>query len=111
MIEKVAARDGSTAVLHRRDMLAAYNTNARRRPDRATQSPGASVRSLLFIWLLGFTHSLPAEPPKELTDLERLQGEWVLVGLEVREQSVPADKLAGTTLVVRKDKYATVVKT
>jgi uncharacterized protein (TIGR03067 family) len=65
---------------------------------------------LCFICLLGFAHHLRAEPPKELTDQEKLQGEWVLVGLEVREESVPAEKLAGTTLVIRKNKYTTVVK-
>ena len=68
------------------------------------------MRSLSCIWLLGFVHPLLAEPPKELTDQEKLQGEWVLVGLEVREESVPAAKLAGTTLVIKKDKYTTVVK-
>jgi uncharacterized protein (TIGR03067 family) len=68
------------------------------------------VRSLSFIWLLGIIHTLPAEPPKEPTDQEKLQGGWVLVGLDVREESVPAEKLAGTTLLIRKDKYTTVVK-
>lgn len=33
-----------------------------------------------------------------------------MVRLEVREESVPAEKLAGTTLVIKKDKYTTVVK-
>src|SRR5262245_52735236 len=44
-----------------------------------------------------------------MTDLEKMQGEWVMVGLEVREESVPAKKLAGTTLVVKQDTYTTVV--
>jgi uncharacterized protein (TIGR03067 family) len=64
----------------------------------------------LFIGLLGLVHPLRAEPPKELTDREKLQGEWVMVGLEVREESVLAAKLVGTTLVIKKDKYTTVVK-
>jgi uncharacterized protein (TIGR03067 family) len=68
------------------------------------------VRSLSFIWLLGFVYPLQAGPPKEVTDLDKFQGEWVLVGLEVREESVPGEKLAGTTLVIQKDKYTTVVK-
>jgi uncharacterized protein (TIGR03067 family) len=68
------------------------------------------VRWLSLVCFLGLVHPLFAEPPKELTDLEILQGEWVMVGLEVREESVPAEKLAGTTLVIKKDKYTTVVK-
>ena len=32
------------------------------------------------------------------------------MGLEVREQTVPPEKLAGTTLVIKKDKYTTIVK-
>jgi uncharacterized protein (TIGR03067 family) len=68
------------------------------------------VRSLPFVLLLVSAHPMPAEPPKEMTDLEKLQGEWVLVGLEVREESVPAEKLAGTTLVIKKNTYTTVVK-
>ena len=68
------------------------------------------MRSLPFVLLLVSAHPMPAEPPKEMTDLEKLQGEWVLVGLEVREESVPAEKLAGTTLVIKKNTYTTVVK-
>jgi uncharacterized protein (TIGR03067 family) len=63
-----------------------------------------------LIALLGLVLPLVAEHPKELTDQDKLQGEWVLVGLDVREESVPAEKLAGTTLVIRKDRYTTVVK-
>jgi uncharacterized protein (TIGR03067 family) len=68
------------------------------------------MRSISFTMLLGLVGPSLAEPPKELSDHERLQGEWVLVGLEVRERTVPAEKLSGTTLVIRKDKYTTVVK-
>jgi uncharacterized protein (TIGR03067 family) len=68
------------------------------------------VRSTCLICLLASIQPLAAEPPKSESDLEKLQGEWVLVGLEVREQTVPAEKLAGTTLVIRRDKYTTIVK-
>jgi uncharacterized protein (TIGR03067 family) len=68
------------------------------------------MRSLSFLALLGLVLPLVAEDPKKPADLELLQGEWVLVGLEVREQTVPAEKLAGTTLVIKKDKYTTIVK-
>lgn len=68
------------------------------------------MRWYSLVALLGLALPLAADPKKELTDLERFQGEWVMVGLEVREESVPAEKLAGTTLVVKKDAYTTVVK-
>src|ERR1044071_10140605 len=68
------------------------------------------MRSFSLIALFGLVLPLTADPKKELTDQEKLQGEWVMVGLEVREEAVPAEKLAGTTLVVKKDKYTTVVK-
>ena len=68
------------------------------------------MRVFAVVSLLGLSSLLAAQPPKKRTDQERLQGEWVLVGLDVREESVPAAKLAGTTLVVRGDKYATVVR-
>src|SRR5436190_20530516 len=68
------------------------------------------MRAFSLIALLGLVLPLAADPKKELTDQEQVQGEWVMVGLEVREESVPAEKLAGTTLVIKKDKYTTVVK-
>ncbi len=68
------------------------------------------MRSFSLIALLALVLPLAGDPKKELTDQEKFQGEWVMVGLEVREESVPAGKLAGTTLVIKKDKYTTVVK-
>jgi uncharacterized protein (TIGR03067 family) len=68
------------------------------------------MRSFSLIALLGLVLPLAAESPKEMTDLERLQGEWVLVGLDIREESVPAEKLAGTSLIIKKEKYTTIVK-
>ena len=67
------------------------------------------MRSFSLIALLGLVLPVAAEPKKELTDQEQFQGEWVMVGREVREESVPAAKLAGTTLVIKKDKYTTIV--
>src|SRR5947208_16076908 len=68
------------------------------------------MRSFSLIAILGLVLPVAADPTKELTDQEKFQGEWVMAGLEVREESVPAGKLAGTTLVIKKDKYTTVVK-
>jgi uncharacterized protein (TIGR03067 family) len=68
------------------------------------------MRSCSLIALFGLVLPLAADPPKELTDQEKLQGEWVMVGLDIREAFVPAEKLTGTTLVIKKDKYTTIVK-
>lgn len=68
------------------------------------------MRRAAFALLLGFAPLLAADPSKEKTDEERLQGEWTMAGLEVREEAVPAEKLAGTTLLIKKDKYTTGVK-
>lgn len=54
--------------------------------------------------------STTADSPKVSTDEEKLQGEWVMTKLEVREESVPAEKIAGTTLEIKKDQYITVVR-
>ncbi len=52
-----------------------------------------------------------AEPTAEAKqELERLQGTWALVGLEVNGEAVPEAKLQGTTLVIKGDKYVTHVK-
>jgi uncharacterized protein (TIGR03067 family) len=68
------------------------------------------MRSFSLVALVGLALPLAAEHPKEWTDQDRLQGEWVMVGLDVRVQPGPAAKLAGTTLVIKKDTYTTVVK-
>ncbi len=69
------------------------------------------MRSLCFICLVSCALPLFAEDAKKnQTDLERLQGEWVMAGLEIREELLPAKKLTGTTLVIKKDKYTTIVK-
>ena len=45
----------------------------------------------------------PAEQAKQ--ELERLQGEWVMAALEVDGKMVPEEKLRGTTLLIKADKY------
>lgn len=68
------------------------------------------MRSFSLIALLGLVPLLVAESSNDMTDQEKLQGEWVMVGLDIREESVPAEKLSGTTLIIKKDKYTTLVK-
>ena len=49
---------------------------------------------------------LAAEPADEAKkELEKLQGEWVMAALEVDGKMVPEDKLRGTTLLIKADKY------
>jgi uncharacterized protein (TIGR03067 family) len=43
-------------------------------------------------------------------ELEKLQGTWVMVGLEVNGEAVPEKKIKGTTLVIKGDKYTVKVK-
>ena len=48
--------------------------------------------------------------PDAKKELEALQGTWVMAGLEVNGVEVPEKKLAGTTLVIKGDKYTVKVK-
>jgi uncharacterized protein (TIGR03067 family) len=50
----------------------------------------------------------PADEPKK--DLDKLQGEWVMAALEVDGKAVPDEKIRGTTLTIRGDKYIVSVK-
>ncbi|HLW64876.1 MAG TPA: TIGR03067 domain-containing protein [Gemmataceae bacterium] len=50
----------------------------------------------------------PADDAKK--DLEKLQGEWFMAELEIDGKPVPADKIDGTTLTVKGDKYIINVK-
>lgn len=43
-------------------------------------------------------------------DLDRIQGEWVMAALEVEGKPVPEEKLQGTTLTIKGDKYIVSVK-
>ena len=53
-----------------------------------------------------------ADKPKVTAkqELAKLQGTWVMAGLEVNGVEVPEKKLAGTTLLIKGDKYTTKVK-
>ncbi|HXG12536.1 MAG TPA: TIGR03067 domain-containing protein [Gemmataceae bacterium] len=43
-------------------------------------------------------------------ELEKLQGTWEMAALEVEGQPVPAEKLQGTTLLIKGDRYIVKVK-
>ena len=55
---------------------------------------------------------IAADKPKDAAkkDLERLQGTWVMAELEVEGKVVPEEKLKGTTLTIKGDKYIVTVK-
>ena len=54
------------------------------------------------------TQADAAEQAKK--DLQKLQGAWTMSGLEVNGQDVNLEKLQGTTLTVKGDKYVVKVK-
>ena len=64
------------------------------------------------ILVLAVALCVAADKPKvdAKKELKSLQGTWVMVGLEVNGETVPEKKLAGTTLVIKKDKYTVKVK-
>jgi uncharacterized protein (TIGR03067 family) len=58
--------------------------------------------------VVGFVALLAAEPAKD--DLKKLQGTWTMAELEINGKPVPEEKLKGTTLVIKDDKYIIKVK-
>lgn len=58
--------------------------------------------------------SLAAAPLRTIDpiqkDLASLQGTWIMTELEVNGQTVPEEKIKGTTLTIRDDKYIVKVK-
>ena len=66
-----------------------------------------------WIWLAPVTLVLaagPQTPDAAKKELERLQGTWLMVGLEIDGKDVPADKIAETILTIKGDRYSTKVK-
>lgn len=54
---------------------------------------------------------IAAEPSDDAKkELEKLQGEWVMAGLEVNGKPVLPEKLQGTILTIKGDKYIVKVK-
>ena len=66
------------------------------------------MRARLLI-ALGAALLVAADKPKDAAkkDLEKLQGTWVMAGLEIDGQVVPEEKIKGTTLTVKGDRYTT----
>jgi uncharacterized protein (TIGR03067 family) len=64
----------------------------------------------LFVVAALLCAAAPPRANQAKKELARLQGTWVMAGLEVNGLEVPQKKLAGTTLVVRGDRYIVQVK-
>lgn len=62
----------------------------------------------MILCMLALT--LNFDPPAAKKDLDQIQGTWTMEALEVEGKLVPAEKLRGTTLVIKGDQYTTVVK-
>jgi len=62
-----------------------------------------SMLSLIFLMA-----AKPADLAKK--DLDKLQGEWTMSALEVEGKQVPPEKIEGTTLTIKGDKYIVTVK-
>ena len=61
--------------------------------------------------LLAVLASAVAAGPKDAKkELDRLQGTWVMESLEIDGQVLPEDKIKGTTLVIKGDRYIVKVK-
>jgi uncharacterized protein (TIGR03067 family) len=63
--------------------------------------------AILAAVALGLT-ALPAQDAAAKKDLAALQGTWTLVAMEVEGKAVEADKLRGTTLTIKDNKYTLV---
>lgn len=64
------------------------------------------------LWLVPLTLLLAAQPETKdagKKELERLQGTWVMVGLEIDGKDVGANRIEGTTLTIKGDRYCTKV--
>jgi uncharacterized protein (TIGR03067 family) len=51
-----------------------------------------------------------AQNEKAAKDLAKLQGQWIIAALEVNGADVPAEKLEGTVLTIKDDRYAVKTK-
>jgi uncharacterized protein (TIGR03067 family) len=52
----------------------------------------------------------PDPPVKTQTDQEKMQGKWLMSALDIQERFVPSEKLEGTVLTIKGDKYTVKTK-
>ena len=67
-------------------------------------------RTVVVVLLAGLLIATDKPKDEAKKDLDRLQGTWVMAELEVEGKVVPEEKLKGTTLTIKGDKYIVKVK-
>jgi uncharacterized protein (TIGR03067 family) len=60
--------------------------------------------------VLGFLLTTACAEDEAAKDLKQLQGEWVMTALEIDGTQVPPEKLRGTTLTIKGDRYIVTTK-
>src|SRR5262245_6051015 len=65
---------------------------------------------LLTVLVVGLLLAADDKEGAAKKELEKLQGSWVMDALEIDGKQVPTEKLQGTTLVIKGDKYIVTVK-
>ncbi len=69
------------------------------------------TKSLLLPLVLLVAVAVQPEPAdRSKKELKRLQGTWTMAALEIDGKDVPADKIDGTTLTIKEDRYTVKVK-
>src|SRR5439155_19869455 len=69
----------------------------------------ACAMRILLIAVAGLA-LLPTQDNAAKKDLAAMEGTWTLVGMEVDGQELPAEKLQGTVLTIRGNKYGLVTR-
>jgi uncharacterized protein (TIGR03067 family) len=67
-------------------------------------------RFAAFSFLLALAGVAVAQDDAAKKDLKLLQGTWMMAGLEVNGMDVPANKLEGTVLTIKDDRYIIKIK-
>jgi uncharacterized protein (TIGR03067 family) len=74
-------------------------------------NPGRSFLPLGLMVVVGVGAGISAaQDDAAKKDLKALQGTWIIAALEVNGMEVPADKLEGTVLTLKDDRYTVKIK-
>jgi uncharacterized protein (TIGR03067 family) len=68
------------------------------------------AKSIAVVAVVSLLLAQPDAQDAGKKDLQRLQGTWVMAALEVNGKDVGVDKVQGTTLTIKGDRYAVKVK-
>jgi uncharacterized protein (TIGR03067 family) len=78
---------------------------------KASTVTEAPMRCFLLVSCFCFLSADREPPAKEKSDQEKMQGEWTMSALDIREKYVPTKQLEGTVLTIKDDKYTVKTKT